>query len=179
MQSRVHLGIGCLVLCLAAHSALAKQFRLLEGRLSFASPVEISQSRNAPRHIDRYSTLADLVSSDGTFSVLVTYGKHDFKAPDIGEFLQKKIEEYSKPSAKLPHFRWIKHEIVTRDGRSWAEIRLSHDNDSGAHVYTRCLSCFVRGHLLEVWALTRRAADPKQKAYVDRLIDSVQPAPKA
>jgi hypothetical protein len=41
-------------------------------------------------------------------------------------------------------------------------------------VYTRCLSCFVEGRLLEIWVLTRHAADATQKASVDRLIDSVR-----
>jgi hypothetical protein len=179
MQLRVSFVIGCLVVFVATQSAVAKQFELLGGQLSFDTPVQMWQSRRAPPKTDRYSLLADLASHDDRFAVRVTYGKHELKDPDLSEFLRQKVESYSKINAKMPHFRWIKHEIVTRDSRSWAEIRFSHDNDSGAHVYTRCLSCYVRGHLLEVWALTRRAAQPKQKAYVDRFIDSVQLTSKA
>jgi len=174
-----HTIVAWLVLWLAAHSAVAKQIQLLGGQLSFASPVDISQSHSAPGETNRYSVLTNLASADGTFLVSVTYGKHSLKAPDIADFLQQKVESYTRLNAKLPHFRWIKHQIVERDGRTWAEICLSHDNDSGAHVDTRCLSCFVNGHLLEIWALTRRAADPTRKAYVDRLIDSVRLAPRA
>ena len=179
MQLWVSFVIGCLVVFVAPQSAVAKQFQLLSGQLSFNSPVQMWHSRRAPPKTDRYSLLADLASHDEHFGVRVTYGRRELKDSDLSEFLRQKVESYSKPNAKMSHFRWIKHEIVTRDGRSWAEIRYSHDNDSGGHVYTRCLSCFVRGHLLEVWALTRRAAQPNQKAYVDRLIDSVQLASKA
>jgi hypothetical protein len=174
MQMRFLATVSTVIVLLAAHSTGAKQVKLLDGQLSFVSPVDISQTHTRATGTDRYSVLCDLASADGTFSLCVTYGKHTLKNPDMQNFLEQKVASYSRLNAKTPHFQWIQHRIVERNGRRWAEICFSHDNASGAPVYTRCLSCFVQGHLLEIWAITRRAVDSKQKSYVDHVIDSVR-----
>jgi hypothetical protein len=174
MQPRVHIALAGVLLWVTQHTAAAKQIRLLEGRLLLDSPAELSPSSSSPTHSDRYSILADLASRDHSFSVRVTYGKHTLESSHLADFLHEKVTSYDKLETKEPHFRWIEHRIIQRDGRQWAVISFSHDNTSGAHMYTRCLSCFVEGRLLEIWVLTRRAADATQKAHVDRLIDSVR-----
>lgn len=174
MQARLHVVLAGVLLWVMQHTAAAKQIRLLEDRLLLDSPTELSPSSSSPTHSDRYSILADLVSRDHSFSVRITYGKHTLQSPDLADFLHEKVTSYGRLQTKELHFRWIEHRIIQRDGRQWAEISFSHDNASGAHVYTRCLSCFVEGRLLEIWVLTRRAGDATQKVYVDRLIDSVR-----
>lgn len=165
--------VAMVLATVAAKAATAKQVRLLDGRLSFNTPVDVSHSTHPAKHSERYSALLDATSADGGFSVLVTYGQHTVAKPDIAEFMREKVASYTSRSSNLPHFRWIDHRITERDGQQWADICFSHDNDTGAHVYTRCLSCFVDGRLLEIWALTRRAGDSTQKAYVGRLVDSI------
>lgn len=172
MQARIHIILAGVLLWVTQYTAAA--IRLLEGRLLFDSPAELSPSGSSPTHSDRYSILADLASRDHTFSVRVTYGKHTLESPDLADFLRQKVTSYDKLRTKEPHFRWIEHRIIQRNNRQWAEISFSHDNPSRAHVYTRCLSCFVDGRLLEIWVLTRRAADATERAYVDRVIDSVR-----
>jgi len=159
----------------AAEVAKAKEIRLLDGHLSLATQVEVSPSSRAPTQSERFSVLSDLTSSDGSFSVLVTYGKHSLdRPPSVADVLRGKVSSYSSLNEKARHFHWIDHRVIERNGRQWAEICFSHDNDSGAPVYTRCVSCFVHGHLLEIWALTRRAAESAQKGYVDELIGSIR-----
>ena len=172
MRARFHVVVGGVFLWLVAELAIADQIRLLDGRLSLATPVDVSPSHCAPTQSEGFSILTDLASSDGSFSILVTYGKRSLETPNLADFLREKVSSYTALNA--PHFRWIEHRIVERNGRQWAEICFSHYNESGAHVYTRCLSCFVQGHLLEIWALTRRAADSAQKGHVNQLIDSVR-----
>jgi hypothetical protein len=174
MQPRAYILLAGVLLWVTQHTAAAKQIRLLDGRLLLDSPAELSPSSSSPTRSDRYSILADLGSRDHSFSVRVTYGKHTLESPDLTDFLREKVTSYGRLQTKEPHFRWIEHQIIQRGGRQWAEISFSHHNASGAHVYTRCLSCFVDGRLLEIWVLTRRAADATQKGYVDRLIDSVR-----
>ena len=174
MQPRVHILLAGVLLWVTPYTAAAKQVRLLKGRLLLDTPAELSPSSSSPTRSDRYSILADLASPDHSFSVQVTYGKHTLESPDVADFLREKVTSYSRLQTKEPHFRWIEHQIIQRDGRQWAEISFSHDNASGAQVYTRCLSCFVEGRLVEIWVLTRHAADATQKASVDRLIDSVR-----
>jgi len=174
MRKRFHVVLGGLFLWFAAEVAVANQIRLLDGRLSLGTPVDVSPRRLAPTQSPQFSVLTDRTSSDGTFSVLVTYGKRSLETRNLADFLRDKVSSYNSLNGKAPHFRWIDHRVVERHGRQWAEICFSHDNASGAHVYTRCLSCFVEGHLLEIWALTRRATDFAQKSYVDQLIGSVR-----
>jgi hypothetical protein len=174
MHARSHIILGGIFLWLAAEITVANQIRLLDGRLSLATPVDVSPRRLAPTQSPRFSVLTDLTSSDGSFSVLVTYGKGSLETRNLADFLRDKISSYNSLNGKAQHFHWIDHRVVERNGRQWAQICFSYDNESGAHVYTRCLSCFVEGHLLEIWALTRRATDFAQKSYVDQLIGSVR-----
>jgi hypothetical protein len=174
MRACLHAVIAACLFGLPAGSVVAKQIQLLHGELSFATPEDVSQASGPIADTDRYSVLADLTSADHTFSVRVTYGKHSLKKPDLADFLQQKISSYSKPSVNRPRFRWLRHTLVERQDRQWADVSFTHDIPSGSHVYTRSISCFRRGRLLEIWVLTRRAADHTQKAGVDRLVDSVQ-----
>ncbi len=171
--------IAAALLTFTQHSTAAKQIQLLHGQLSFVTLDDVSDAGGSRVDTDRYSILADLASADHTFSAQVTYGKQSHKKPNLADFLHQKVSMYSKPSAKLPHFHWLNHELVERQGEQWAAVSFTHDNVSGSHVYTRCLSRFVRGRLLEIWALTRRAGDPTQRARVDRLVESIHLAPTA
>jgi hypothetical protein len=172
MLKFVHSFLLLTLVLVASRSVAAKQIRLLDGQLSLNTPVEMSASTRQRKQSDRYSVLIDLDARNHSLSVNVTYGRHTLQKPDIGDFLRHKVSSYGQ-SAVLPHFHWIEHRVVERDGQQCAEVRFSHDNDNGAHVYTRCLSCFIHGRLIEVWALTRRADDAKHTALVDRLIGSV------
>jgi len=174
MRQHFHIAVAGVLLWLAADTAIAKELRLLDGRRSFATPVDVSPSHSSTTLSEPSSTLTDLTSSDGSFAVSVTYGRHNLGTPNLVDFLREKVSSCSRFKAKVPHFRWIQHRIVERNGHQWAEICFSHDNAFGFHVYTRCLSCFVQGHLLEIWALTFRAGDSVQKGSVDELIDSVR-----
>jgi len=168
-----HFVLALVLGSLAAHAATGKQIRLLDGRLSLATPLDVSTSPRPAKHSERYSALLDLASADRSFSVLVTYGRHSLQAPDVTAFMREKVTSYNSRGSNWSHFRWIHNRVIERDGCQWADICFSHDNDAGAHVYTRCLSCFVQGRLLEIWAFTRRATEPTQRTYVDRLIDSI------
>ncbi|SRR6266487_308289 len=174
MRAYLHAVVASSLLALAARSAVAKQIQLLHGQLSFAISEDVSEVSVSPAATDRYSVLADLASADHTFSVRVTYGKHTLQKADLADFLREKVSLFSKPGAKLPNFRWLSHDLVERQGQRWADVSFTQDTSSGSHVYTRSLSCFVHGHLLEIWALTRHAADPRQRARVDRLVDSIR-----
>src|ERR1700747_1456102 len=122
MQPRVQIVLAGVLLCFTQYTTAAKQIRLLDGRLVLDSPVELLPTSSSPTHPDRYSILADLASPDRSFSVQVTYGKHTRESPVLGDFLHEKVTSYSRLKTKEPHFRWIEHGIIQRDGRQCAEI---------------------------------------------------------
>src|SRR5437868_4657289 len=99
--SLVRLFLSAVVLYLSAHPLPAKQIQLLDGQLSFGTPVDVSSAQTVARGTDRYSVLSDLTSADGTFSVRVTYGKHILQAPDIADFLQQKVASYTRLNQKV------------------------------------------------------------------------------
>src|SRR5438045_1206629 len=72
----------------------------------------------------------------------------------------------------------IKTGIVTIDGRKWADWRyvpmLKRTKDySHIPVYTRFLTTSYKGQLLEVTFTSNLNTDPKLKAEIDHIMDSV------
>ena len=102
---RFYIILGVVLLWVAAEVAKAKEIRLLDGHLSLATQVDVSPSSCAPTQSERFSVLSDLTSSDGSFSVLVTYGKHSLDTPpSVADILRGKVSSYSSLNEKARHF---------------------------------------------------------------------------
>jgi hypothetical protein len=92
-----------------------------------------------------------------------------------------RVEEYSKGFKWLPkdaHLQWLKKEIVTIDGRKWADWRyvpvLKGKKDySHSPVYTRFLTTSYKGQLLEINFTSNLNTSPELKKEIDRIMDSV------
>jgi hypothetical protein len=155
-----------------AQPSEARTVTLLDGRLSFTVPNDFSTG-NPGELSPKYSVLTLLNSPDQRLLVWVTYSKHVQKLADAKVFLRYKIAEHSRGENKYRYFQWLTHRIVKRDGRDWAEVSFTHDVSTpvGTDAYTRCISTFSDGRLLEIWALTRAAKDPEQRSTVDRIIE--------
>jgi hypothetical protein len=93
-----------------------------------------------------------------------------------------RVTEYSKGFKWLPkdsQLQWLKKEIVTVDGRKWADWRYvpmlqgkkdySHDP-----VYTRFLTTSYKGQLLEVTFTSNLNTAPELKKEIDHIMDSVR-----
>jgi hypothetical protein len=155
-----------------AQASSLKTIRLLDGKVWFAVPSDLAQ---ITRQIGPEAHCVDLiamVSPDHHLSVLATYGNHAMRRHELQNFLDQKVTSYSKLVERHPHFHWINHGLVERQGREWAQVSFAHDGSSpaGAEIYTRSVSTVLEGHLLELWALSRMG----EKTVVDQIIDSVQ-----
>src|SRR5262249_52927197 len=116
--------------------------------------------------------LVALVSPDHELSVLATYGNHAMRRHELQRFLDARVNSYGRLQEKHPHFHWINHELVERQGHEWAQLSFTRDISSPAsgETYARSVSTVFEGHLFELWALSRTG----QKADVDQIIDSLQ-----
>jgi hypothetical protein len=90
------------------------------------------------------------------------------------------VAEYSKGFNWLPkdsHLQWLKKEIVTIDGRKWADWRyvpmLKGTRDySHSPVYTRFLTTSYKGQLLEITFTSNLNTAPELKQEIDRIMNS-------
>jgi hypothetical protein len=159
-----------------ATPSFAKRVDLLHGEFSLDVPSDVSPAKDPRKASDNYENLDYLASSDRRFTVEVTYGKHDLDPSQLSAFLKEKVIEYGKGRTKLPRFRWLKHTLIKRDGRQWVDISFAHGvrNSATNEVYTRCLSCIAHRHLLEIWVVSHRMPNPREKALVDRVVESIR-----
>ena len=151
-------------------SAFGRGIELLRGEVSLDVPaaLEATAPPSAVHGSNNYDVIAYFSSADRRVSVEATYGKHYVDPKELPAFLDQKIAEYSTLDAKLPHFRWLSHSIVERGGQQYADISFAHGhkNTTKTEAYTRCISCIVGRHLLEIWVVTHRMPNPADKKLV-------------
>jgi hypothetical protein len=109
----------------------------------------------------------------------VSRGTHGLQPPEVGDYLSRKVEEYSKGLSWLPRLTWLKKEMVTIHGRKWADLRFigQRDNAKGPMdglLYTRILATSYNGQLLEILFTSNTDKDPATKAKIDRIFESVK-----
>src|SRR5439155_10105962 len=111
----------------------------------------------------------------------VLRGTHGLMPEKLEDYLKMRVAEYSKGCKWLPkdsHLQWLKKEIVTVDGRKWADWRfvpmLKGKKDySHNPVYTRFLTTSYKGQLLEINFTSNLNTAPELKAEIDHIMDSV------
>jgi hypothetical protein len=96
-------------------------------------------------------------------------------------YLKMRVTEYSKGFKWLPkdsHLQWLKKEIVTIDGRKWADwcfVPMLKGKKDYSHnpVYSRFLTTSYQGQLLEITFTSNLNTEPKLKEEIDRIMASV------
>ena len=99
-------------------------------------------------------TLAKFSGPDGAWGEVLR-GTHGLTPDKLDGYLKMRVAEYSKGFNWLPkdsHLQWLKKDIVTVDGRKWADWRyvpmLKGTKDySHSPVYTRLLTTSYKGQL--------------------------------
>ena len=98
--------------------------------------------------------------------------EHTGLTPDkLDGYLKMRVAEYSKGFNWLPkdsHLQWLKKDIVSIDGRKWADWRyvpmLKGTKDySHSPVYTRFLTTSYKGQLLEITFTSNLNTEPELK----------------
>jgi tetratricopeptide (TPR) repeat protein len=151
--------------------------RLLDGKLKIDIPADFSRDSDDPKNP---KTLARFSGPDGAWGEVLR-GTHGLTPGDLPGYLKKRVEEYSKGFKWLPkdsHLQWLKDEIVTIDGRKWADWRfvpmLKGAKDYRNNpVYTRFLTTSYKGQLLEITFTSNLNTKPELKKEIDHIMDSV------
>jgi tetratricopeptide (TPR) repeat protein len=150
---------------------------LLDGKFTLDIPPDFSRDPDDPKE---QKTLAKFSGPDGAWGTVLR-GTHGLTSEDLPGYLKKRVAEYSKGFKWLPkdsRLQWLKKDIVTINGRKWADwsfVPMLKGKKDYSHnpVYTRNLTTSYKGQLLEITFTSNLNTDPKLKAEIDRIMDSV------
>jgi len=166
----------CLVL-VAVALGKAERLSFLEGKLKLDTGETFTQDKEAKA--EKKSELAHFAARDSDGWGAVTRGTHGIKPEGLSDYLKKKVAEYTKGLSWLPKLKWLKKEIVTINGRQWADMRYiapraNPQNDRDGLLYTRILATSYDGQLLEILFTSNTDENPALKDQIDKVIESVQ-----
>jgi len=150
---------------------------LLDSKLKLDIPSDFSRDPDDPKEP---KTVAKFSGPDGAWGTVLR-GTHGLTPDQLEGYLKKRVAEYNKGFKWLPkdsHLQWLKKEIVTIDGRKWADwsfvpIMKGRKDYSHNPVYTRNLTTSYKGQLLEINFTSNLNTDPKIKREIDHIMDSV------
>jgi len=151
---------------------------LLDGKLKLDIPSDFSRDPDDPKEP---KTLAKFSGPHGVWGTVLR-GTHGLTPDQLEGYLKKRVAEYSKGFKWLPkdsRLQWLKKEIVTIDGRKWADWSyvpvLKRKKDySHNPVYTRCLTTSYKGQLLEITFTSNLNTNPELKEEINHIMDSVR-----
>jgi tetratricopeptide (TPR) repeat protein len=150
---------------------------LLDGKLKLDIPSDFSRDADNPKEP---KTVAAFSGPDGAWGTVLR-GTHGLTPDQLEGYLKKRVAEYSKGFSWMPkdsHLQWLKKDIVTMDGRKWADwsfvpVSKSKKDYSRNPVYTRNLTTSYKGQLLEINFTTNLNTDPKLKQEIDQIVNSI------
>jgi tetratricopeptide (TPR) repeat protein len=151
---------------------------LLDGKLKIDTPPDFSREPDDPAHPKRIAKFSG--PAEGAWGEVLR-GTHGLTPDKLEGYLKTRVAEYSKGFkglAKDTHLQWLKKEIVTINGRKWADWRfvpmLKGKKDySHNPVYTRFLTTSYKGQLLEISFTSNLNTSPELKKKIDHIMDSV------
>jgi tetratricopeptide (TPR) repeat protein len=152
---------------------------LLDGELKLDLPSDFSRDPDDPKEPKTIAKFSG--PPDGAWGEVLR-GTHGLTPDQLEGYLKMRVTECSKGFKWLPkdaHLQWLKKEIVTIDGRKWADWRyvpvLKGKKDySHSPVYERFLTTSYKGQLLEITFTSNLNTSPELKAEIDRIMDSVR-----
>jgi hypothetical protein len=161
----------------ASNKTAGTTVSLLDGKLKLEIPPDFSRDPADPKSP---KTLAKFSGPDGAWGEVLR-GTHGLTPDKLEGYLKMRVAEYSKGFNWLPkdsHLQWLKKDLVTIDGRKWADWRyvpmLKGAKDySRSPVYTRFLTTSYKGQLLEITFTSNLNTEPKLKQEIDHIMDSV------
>ena len=150
---------------------------LLDGKLKIDIPPDFSRDPDNPKEP---KTVAKFSGPDGAWGEVLR-GTHGLTPEDLPGYLKRRVDEYSKGFKWLPkdsHLQWLKKEVVTVDGRKWADWRFvptvkGKKDYSHNPVYTRFLTTSYKGQLLEITFTSNLNTKPWLKEEINHIMDSV------
>jgi tetratricopeptide (TPR) repeat protein len=158
-------------------AAAGNKVSLLDGKLTIDLPPDFSRGPDDPK---KPKTIAAFSGPDGAWGTVLR-GTHGLAPEQLDGYLKKRVAEYTKGFTWLPkdsRLQWLKKEIVTIDGRKWADwsfvpVLKGKKDYSHNPGYTRNLTTSYNDQLLEINFSSNLNTDPKVKQEIDHIIDSV------
>ncbi|HEY5992424.1 MAG TPA: tetratricopeptide repeat protein, partial [Candidatus Udaeobacter sp.] len=158
-------------------SSAATTVSLLDGKLKIDLPPDFSRDPDDPKDP---KTLAKFSGPDSAWGAVLR-GTQGLTPEKLEGYLKMRVAEYTKGFKWLPkdsQLQWLNKEIVTIDGRKWADWRyvpmLKGKKDySHNPVYTRFLTTSYKGQLLEITFTSNLNTAPELKEEIDHIMDAV------
>jgi hypothetical protein len=157
-------------------SIFAQPVTFLDGKLKLDTTDTFTLKKEAT---SSKQSIADFDGRDSDAWGAITRGTHGLKPDGLETYMKNKVAEYTKGLSWLPKLNWLKKEIVTIDGRKWADMRYiaprknAKDPRDGL-MYTRILGTSYKGQLLEIIFTSNTDENPGLKDKIDKVIESVR-----
>jgi hypothetical protein len=169
-----------LVICLLVVAIVlgkAETVSLLDGKLKLDTGEAFIQEEEPKA--ENKSELAHFAARDSDGWGAITRGTRGLRPDGLATYLKNKVAEYTKGLSWLPQLKWLKKEIVTINGRQWADIRYiappAHPaNLRDGLLYTRILATSCEGQLLEIVFMSNTDENPALKDQIDKVMESIQ-----
>ena len=149
---------------------------LLNGKLTLGVPSGFVQAKTPKQK----KALAEFDWEGGDAWGAVLRGTLGLTPEALPGYLNKRVAEYSKGLPAEFNVKWLKKEIVTIDGRKWADFRFVAMPGGGGGdyrknpLYTRFLTTSYEGQMLEVTFSSNTMTEPVVKAQIDQIMDSMK-----
>lgn len=157
-------------------SIFAQPVSLLDGKLKLDTTDAFVLKKEAT---SSKQSIADFDARDSDAWGAVTRGTHGLQPDGLDTYMKNKVAEYTKGLSWLPKLNWLKKEVVTIDGRKWADMRYiaprknAKDPRDGL-MYTRILGTSYDGQLLEIIFTSNTDENPALKDKIDKVLESVR-----
>ncbi len=156
---------------------------LPEGKLKIELPdafkLDETDKKKDPQQLAMFSR------EDGVWGA-VTRGTRGITPERLNGYMNSKVASYTKDLPKEFNVKWLKHEIVTIDGREWADMRYiptpkgtktapkEFKEYANNPLYTRILGTSYKGQLLEITFTSNLDTEPATKKLIDRIMESLE-----
>lgn len=174
---RIKLGTLAVAILMTIGSARAEPVSLLDGKLRFDTTDAFVPDKD-PQKSSKQS-IADFAARKSDGWGAVTRGTHGLPPEGLTNYMERKVDSYTKGLSWLPKLDWLKKEIVTINGRQWADMIYiaprQHPKDArDGLMYTRIFGTSYKGQLLEFLFTSNTDENAALKDKIDKVIESIQ-----
>jgi hypothetical protein len=157
-----------------ADPALSEEVPLLEGKVRVQLPESWARDKS-----DSKGSLASFAAKKGDAWGSVVRGSKGLQPEGLDAFAKAKVAEYTKGLSWLPNLTWLKKDVVTIDGRKWADLRFIGKKERAKDpldglLYTRILETSYDGQLLEFTFSSNTDPNRATKLAIDQIVESVK-----
>jgi hypothetical protein len=172
----VALAICLAAACCAPSAVRAERVSLLNGKLKFDTTDAFVPKKGRK---SSSQSIADYKARDSDGWGSVERGTHGLQQDGLANYMARKVADFTKGLSWLPRLNWLKKQIVTIDGRRWADMRFiaprpNAKNARDGLMYTRIFGTSYKGQLLEIVFTSNTDPNPALKDKIDKIIASVR-----